>query len=76
MEQSGPTRPAPAASAEAARQSYLSILAAGWKTTSYEAAQIESDATKNPHNIAARTRLIRRYYQQMIADRRARHICG
>jgi hypothetical protein len=74
LEQSGPPRPVPAASAEAARQAYLSILADGWKTTSDEAAQLESDVMKNPHNIAARTRLISYYYQQMIADRRARHI--
>jgi hypothetical protein len=74
LEQSGPPRTVPAASAEAARQSYLSILADGWKTTSDEAAQLESDVMKNPHNIAARTRLISYYYQQMIADRRARHI--
>ena len=71
-EQSSP--PIPAASAEAARQEYLSILADGWKTTSDEAAQLESSVMRNPHNIAARTRLISYYYQQMIADRRARHI--
>jgi hypothetical protein len=74
LEQSGPPRPVPAASAEAARQAYLSILADGWKTTFDVAAQLESDVIKKPHNIAARTRLISYYYQQMIADRRARHI--
>lgn len=74
LEQSGSPRPVRAASAEAARQAYLSILADGWKTTSDVAAQLESDIIKNPHNIAARTRLISYYYQQMIADRRARHV--
>jgi hypothetical protein len=74
LEQSGPPRPVPAASAETARQAYLWILADGWKTTSDEAVQLESDVMKNPHNIAACTRLISYYYQQMIADRRARHI--
>ena len=74
LEQSGAPHPVPATPAEAARQAYFSMLADGWKTTSDVAAQLESDVMNHPHNIAARTRLISYYYQQMIADKRARHI--
>jgi hypothetical protein len=49
-------------------------LSQGWKTTPAEAAQLESQLARHPQDVAARTRLISYYYQQMIAARRARHI--
>jgi hypothetical protein len=64
----------PAGPAEAARQAYLSILGEGWNTNSTEAARLESELVSDPQNVAARTRLISYYYQQMIAEPRARHI--
>jgi hypothetical protein len=49
-------------------------LSQGWKTTPAEAAQLELQLARHPQDVAARTRLISYYYQQMIAARRARHV--
>jgi hypothetical protein len=61
-------------SARAAYDAHQAILSQGWKTTPAEAAQLESQLARHPQDVAARTRLISYYYQQMIAARRARHI--
>ena len=67
--------PAPASSTKAASQAaYFSILSEGWHTTPAEAARLESSLVGDPHNVAARTRLISYYYQQMMAEPRTRHI--
>src|SRR4051812_11816297 len=64
----------PPESARAAYDAHQAILSQGWKTTPAEAAQLESQLAKDPQDVAARTRLISYYYQQMIAERRAHHI--
>jgi hypothetical protein len=61
-------------SAKAALDAYQAILADGWHTSPAEAAQLESQLASHPHDVAARTRLISYYYQQMIAEPRTRHI--
>jgi hypothetical protein len=61
-------------SAKAANDAYQAILAEGWHTSPAEAAQLESQLASHPQDVAARTRLISYYYQQMIAERRTRHI--
>ena len=61
-------------SAKAARESYQTILSLGWNTTPADAEKLESLLSKNPQDLAARTRLISYYYQQMIAAPRSRHI--
>jgi hypothetical protein len=66
--------PAPASSAKAASQAYSSILSEGWNTTPAEASRLESSLVGDPDNVAARTRLISYYYQQMMAEPRTRHI--
>ena len=57
-----------------ARQAYFSILSEGWNTTPAEASRLESRLVADPHDVAARTRLISYYYQQMMAEPRTRHI--
>jgi hypothetical protein len=66
--------PAPASSAREVSQAHASILSAGWNTTPAEASRLESGLVSDPHDVAARTRLISYYYQQMMAEPRARHI--
>src|SRR5690242_9748302 len=61
-------------SAKAANDANQAILAAGWHTSAAEAAQLESQLASHPQDVAARVRLISYYYQQMIAEPRARHI--
>jgi hypothetical protein len=61
-------------SAKAASDAHQAILAEGWHTSPAEAAQIESQLASHPQDVAARTRLISYYYQQMIAEPRTRHI--
>lgn len=61
-------------SARAAFDDHQAILSQGWKTTPAEAAQLESQLASHPQDVAARTRLISYYHQQMIAAPRARHI--
>lgn len=61
-------------SAKDAYEAHQSILGQGWKTTPAEAAQLESLLVTHSHDLAARTRLISYYYQQMIAAPRSRHI--
>jgi hypothetical protein len=66
--------PAPASSANAVSQAHASILSDGWNTTPAEASRLESVLVGDPHNVAARTRLISYYHQQMMAEPRTRHI--
>jgi len=61
-------------SAKAVNQAHQAILAEGWHTTPAEAKQIEAQLASHPQDVAARSRLISYYYQQMIAAPRARHI--
>jgi hypothetical protein len=61
-------------SAKDANNAYQAILSQGWHTTPAEAAQLESHLANDPQDVAARTRLISYYYQQMIAEPRTRHI--
>ena len=61
-------------SAKAASDAHQAILAEGWHTSPAEAAQLESQLTSHPQDVAARTRLISYYYQQMTAEPRTRHI--
>jgi hypothetical protein len=61
-------------SAKTVNDAYRAILAEGWNTSPAEAAQLESQLASHPHDVAARTRLISYYYQQMTAEPRARHI--
>src|SRR5215467_12689201 len=61
-------------SAKAANELHQAILAEGWHTSAAEAAQLESQLASHPQDVAARTRLISYYYQQMIAEPRTRHI--
>ena len=61
-------------SAKAANDAHQAILAEGWHTSPAEAAQLESQLASHPQDVAARTRLISYYYQQMIAEPRTRHI--
>ncbi len=56
------------------KETYLSILGKGWQLTPEAAAQLESGLARDPHNVAARVRLISYYYQRMIAEPRARHV--
>ena len=66
---------APASPARAAQQAaYFSILSDGLHTTPGEASRLESGLAGDPHNVAAGTSLISYYYQNMIAEPRARHI--
>src|SRR5215475_10612638 len=55
-------RPAPTSSAKAAWQAHASILSEGWNTTPAEASRLESGLVSDPHNVAARSRLISYYY--------------
>jgi hypothetical protein len=76
-QQAAAQSPTPASSAKAASQAYSSILSEGWNTIPAEASRLESGLVGDPHNVAARTRLISYYYyyyQQMMAEPRARHI--
>jgi len=66
--------PAATSSARAASQAHSSILIEGWNTTPAEASRLESSLVGDPHNVAARTRLISYYYQQMMAEPRTRHV--
>ena len=51
------------------------ILTEGWHTSPAAAAQLESRNWRAiRQDVAARVRLISHYYQQMIAEPRARHI--
>lgn len=61
-------------SATVARDAHQAILTDGWHTSPAEASQLESQLVSHPQDLAARTRLISYYYQQMIAEPRARHI--
>jgi hypothetical protein len=61
-------------SARAASEFHQAILAAGWHTSPAEAAELELQLASHPQDVAARTRLISYYYQQMIAEPRTRHI--
>ena len=61
-------------SAKAANDAHQAILAEGWHTSPAEAAQLGSQLASHPQDVAARTRLISYYYQQMIAEPRTRHI--
>lgn len=61
-------------SAQAAMEAHQAILVEGWNTSPAEAAQLESQLASHPQDVAARTRLISYYYQQMIAGPRTRHI--
>jgi hypothetical protein len=58
----------------AAQEAYFSILTEGSHTTPADASRLESGLAGDPHNVAARTRLISYYYQNMIAEPRTRHI--
>jgi hypothetical protein len=74
-QQAAAQSPAPASSALAVWQAaHASILSEGWDTTPAEASRLESGLVSDPHNVAARARLISYYYQQMMAEPRARHI--
>ena len=66
--------PASTSLAKAASQAHASILSEGWNTTPAEASRLESSLTGDPHNVAARSRLISYYYQKMMAEPRTRHI--
>ena len=61
-------------SQKAANDAHQAILTEGWHTSPAEAAQLESQLASHPHDMAARVHLISHYYQQMIAEPRARHI--
>ena len=61
-------------SQKAANDAHQAILTEGWHTSPAEAAQLESRLASHPQDVAARARLISHYYQQMIAEPRARHI--
>ena len=61
-------------SSRAAQEAHEAILTEGWHTSPAEAAQLESQLASHPQDVAARVRLISYYYQQMIAEPRARHI--
>ncbi len=61
-------------SQKAANDAYQAILTEGWHTSPAEAAQLESQLASHPQDMVARVRLISHYYQQMIAEPRARHI--
>ena len=61
-------------SQKAANDAHQAILTEGWHTSPAAAAQLESQLTSHPQDVAARVRLISHYYQQMIAEPRARHI--
>jgi len=61
-------------SAQAAYEKHQTILGLGWNTTPADAEKLESQLSTNPQDLAARTRLISYYYQQMIAAPRSRHI--
>jgi hypothetical protein len=61
-------------SQKAANDAHQAILTEGWHTSPAEAAQLESQLASHPQDVAARVRLISHYYQQMIAEPRARHI--
>ena len=61
-------------SSMAANNAHHAILSQGWKMTPAEAAQLESQLARHPQDVAARTRLISYYYQQMISAGRALHI--
>lgn len=61
-------------SAKAANDAHQAILAEGWHTGPTEAAQLETQLASHPQDVAARVRLISYYYQQVIAEPRARHI--
>ena len=50
------------------------ILAEGWKVTSLEAAQFESELMRDPAKVSLRTRLLSYYYQYRISEPRLRHI--
>ena len=63
-------------SAKSARDAYQAVLAEGWHTSPAEAAQLESQLASHPYDVAARTRLISYYYQQMIAGPRTRQFYG
>ena len=55
-------------SAKSARDAHQAILTEGWHISPAEAAQLESQLASRPHDVAARTRLISYYYQQMIEN--------
>ena len=61
-------------SQKAANDAHQAILTEGWHTSPAAAAQLESQLASHPQDVAARVRLISHYYQQMIAEPRARHI--
>jgi hypothetical protein len=61
-------------SRKAANDAHQAILTEGWHTSPAEAAQLESQLASYPQDVAARVRLISYYYQQVIAEPRARHI--
>jgi hypothetical protein len=61
-------------SSRAAQKAHEAILTEGWHTSPMEATQLELQLASHPENVAARTRLISYYYQQVIADPRNHHI--
>lgn len=61
-------------SRKVANDAHQAILTDGWHTSPAEAMQLEAQVVSHPQDVAARVRLISYYYQQMIAEPRARHI--